>query len=212
MESTKQSEQPGAQSENQPPQIAVPPSNVLREELEAGLKYTHLVCEGLKNQVAGSAGDLYALVDLLIRKGVVSYRELEQAKVLAEEAVSQGMEAVPGVKLGPEIDKYALSNLADIPCERKLHLCQAACCRLVFPLGLQDLTEGVVRWNYLRPYYNARNQDGYCVHCKVDCTCEVYQYRPAICRSYDCRTDQRIWANFDEEKLNPDFPQSLKGG
>jgi hypothetical protein len=33
----------------------------------------------------------------------------------------------------------------------------------------------------------------------------VYANRPTICRTYDCRNDARIWADFDAYEINPDL-------
>jgi hypothetical protein len=77
-------------------------------------------------------------------------------------------------------------------------LCQARCCTLSFALSTEDLDEGVIRWDYGQPYLiRQRASDGYCVHNDPDSHgCTVHAFRPRVCRSYDCRKDTRIWADF----------------
>ncbi len=80
-----------------------------------------------------------------------------------------------------------------------MHLCKARCCTFGFPLSFQDLDERIVKWNYEHPYKNRqRPEDGYCVHNSCDDKgCEIYDHRPSVCRTYDCREDTRIWIDFE---------------
>jgi Fe-S-cluster containining protein len=99
-------------------------------------------------------------------------------------------------EIGAAVDKYAMRALPAIDCEARLPLCRARCCTLRFALSRQDLDEGVVRWDPARPYAIAQREDRTCVHLHAG-RCEVYAQRPAVCRSYDCRGDGRIWLDFD---------------
>ena len=101
-------------------------------------------------------------------------------------------------------DKYALdAQHPPIDCGARLALCHAACCRLRVPLTRQDLDEGIVQWDREQPYLNRRQSDGYCVHCDTTRRCAVYEQRPGLCRTYDCRDDGRIWVDFDRRVPNP---------
>jgi Fe-S-cluster containining protein len=68
-----------------------------------------------------------------------------------------------------------------------------------FPLSSVDLDEGVIRWDYGQPYMiRQRASDGFCVH--NDPTthgCTVHAQRPAACRRYDCRKDERVWIDYE---------------
>jgi len=103
-------------------------------------------------------------------------------------------------------DKYALKDLPQIDCETRIPLCRGRCCKLHFSLSFQDLTENVVKWDYARPYrILQRVTDGYCVHNDPDTKgCGVYDNRPAICRTYDCREDSRIWLDFEKRIPAPE--------
>jgi Fe-S-cluster containining protein len=76
---------------------------------------------------------------------------------------------------------------------------------LLVALSVQDIQEGVVRWDYLHPYTIARAPSGYCTHCRPDLGCGVYEHRPAVCRGYDCRADKRIWADFEAGTLSDEL-------
>jgi Fe-S-cluster containining protein len=101
-------------------------------------------------------------------------------------------------------DKYTVTPSTP-PCDELLPICQARCCTLTFALSTADLDEGVIRWDYGQPYLiRQRKSDGYCVH--NDATtrgCTAHEHRPRVCRVYDCRTDKRIWADFDKRELAP---------
>jgi Fe-S-cluster containining protein len=86
-----------------------------------------------------------------------------------------------------------------INCHERIHACKGACCALRFALSRQDVEEGVVRWDLGRPYLNRQAADGYCVHSDpTSRSCGAYAQRPAPCRIYDCRSDDRIWLDFDK--------------
>jgi hypothetical protein len=102
----------------------------------------------------------YALIELLIDKGVLTEEELNERKRkvgerLVEKLKGDGM----GVMLqGSEVDKYKFEGGATIDCENRVHLCKAACCRLGFALSRQDIEERVVKWDLSRPYMNRRGR------------------------------------------------------
>jgi Fe-S-cluster containining protein len=80
-------------------------------------------------------------------------------------------------------------------------------------LSKQDIYEGILKWDLGSPYLIAQDKDGYCTHFERDtCRCTVRENRPVPCRGYDCRSDKRIWLDFDNKIVNPninrpDWPQ-----
>ena len=94
-------------------------------------------------------------------------------------------------------NKYEVANEGP-PCAELIHICQARCCKLSFALSTADLDEGVIRWDYGQPYLiKQRASDAYCVHNDPDSHfCTVHEYRPRVCRKYDCSNDSRIWIDF----------------
>ena len=114
------------------------------------------------------------------------------------------------------VSKYSFKGGAEIDCQSRLPLCKAACCRLPFALSKEDVQEGIVKWDLGQPYINARDEDGYCRQMdRGTCRCTVYANRPIPCRGYDCRSDKRIWVNFENRVVNPkladpNWPQCLE--
>jgi len=148
----------------------------------------------------------YALAEVLVGKGLLGLDELDKARKGVEARMSTDL-AQRGVTVrltDGVADKYEMGEAAvAIDCGSRLHLCHAACCRLRFALSEQDVEEGIVQWSVREPYLNRQSEDGYCVHINTDRFCGVYENRPPICRSYDCRRDKRIWVDFETRIPNP---------
>jgi hypothetical protein len=172
-------------------------------ELEEGLRQLHR----MEMQTKLALERVEALVTAAIR--VLQRAELvtEQA-VLAEAddqliAVKRAHENDARIYLGPDVDKTKVES-PTIDCASLMHLCKARCCRLSVALDFQDLDDGL-RWEYKRPYeLRRRREDGYCVYSQPGTyRCDVYTKRPAICRTYDCRNDKRVWEDFEAKKPAP---------
>lgn len=101
------------------------------------------------------------------------------------------------IELATDVDKYAVTG-EPIDCEARLHLCHARCCSFQVLLSRQDVTEGELTWDIDHPYRLSRAADGYCGHLgRDDGHCQRYEHRPATCRSYSCKTDRRVWIDFE---------------
>ena len=174
------------------------PRPIVPEDVERGLRFNHQVEHQTRQRVAELSASYYALLETLVARGVIPLSEHERRRQTALEHEQSKLrdELAPLVSLHP--DKYAIKQLPSIDCAARMPLCRARCCTLVFPLSTQDLDERVLRWDYGKPYLIARRPDGYCVHNEAGtCRCNVYEQRPAVCRTYDCRGDKRIWTDFD---------------
>jgi Fe-S-cluster containining protein len=185
-----------------------PLAEELRRELVSGLLYTHHRANTNTSRTLEVTAFAYALIELLIEKGLVTEAELnERKRVVGQRLVEKFNRAGMAVELqDSQIDKYHYEDAPPIDCENRVHLCKAACCRLRFPLSPQDLDEGIVKWDLPRPYLIARGPDGYCRHLeRGSCRCTIYQHRPLPCRAYDCRKDERIWADFDNKVVSPEL-------
>ncbi len=178
-----------------------------REEIVDGLRYVHYQLGANTGKVLEVASFLYALVELLIEKGILTEEELNERKVsvasrLVEKFRELGMGAVFQEK---ERDKYTLESEAQIDCENRVHLCQAACCKMSFALSRQDIEEGKLRWNLGKPYLIAKGEDGYCYHLEQSSyQCTARGHQPVPCRAYDCRNDKCIWLDFEKGTINPE--------
>lgn len=184
------------------------PAEGLREEIVGGLLYCHHRANSNTSKTLEVSAFTYALIELLVEKGLLTEEELNERK---QEAGKRLVEKFTESGMGAEIqeskiDKYDFDESPRIDCENRVHLCKAACCRLRFPLSRQDIEEGVVKWDLSHPYLIARRADGYCNHLDGEKSqCTVYEHRPLPCRAYDCREDKRIWVDFENRIVSPDF-------
>ena len=168
-------------------------------DLEDGLRFLHTLSMQSKMDLVGLNSRVLALIEQLVASGALDLRAFDERRKLVAEREAKRMtdEGHVRVLVDQTPDKYALADLPEIDCHARLHLCKARCCALSLALSFQDLNERVVQWDYARPYHIRQREDGYCVHNNCQTRgCEVYEHRPAVCRSYDCRSDARIWKDF----------------
>lgn len=104
------------------------------------------------------------------------------------------------LQLGDAVDKYALPPQDGPPCMELIPICRGRCCQFDHALSSQDLDEGVIEWDRGKPYLIKHGADGFCVHFDRDGRgCGEYAHRPALCRTYDCRKDPRIWIDYEQK-------------
>jgi Fe-S-cluster containining protein len=171
-----------------------------RAEVERGLQFAHIMMMVNQNQGQEAIAVLQALVNVLLRKGVINKDDLNGPMEEARKEIEAA--PVPRVRLAEMGDKYAETENIEIDCHNRIHLCHARCCSFRFFLTKQDLDEGVARWDYGNPYWIKQAADGYCVHSDPGTrACTIHPKRPHVCRRYDCRQDPRVWIDF--EKMIP---------
>jgi hypothetical protein len=180
----------------------------LREEVAQGFLYAHSRANANSSKLLEVASFSYALIELLSERGLITIEELDRRKEevnkrLVEKFAEKGM----GVALTAEENGASGELLnVEIDCEKRLHLCQAACCRLRFALTVPDVEKGAVKWNLGQPYMIRQGADGYCFHFdRASQHCGIYEDRPFVCRAYDCRKDQRIWQDFENRIVSPEL-------
>jgi len=194
-----------------------------RQEIAQGLLYTHTRLNTNTKKSLETASFLYALVELLEEKGLISVDELDERKeIVAQRLVQRYRENGSGVLLqDPEYDKYAFDQQVEFDCADRIQLCRAACCRLPFALSRQDIREGIVHWDLGQPYLIAHDGNGTCAHLDpATQVCTIWTGRPVPCRAFDCRGDARIWLDYENRIANPaiyrdDWPACIaeeKGG
>jgi hypothetical protein len=180
----------------------------LRNDVAEGLMFSHSRENANTSKVLEVASFSYALIELLNERGIISLEELDERKrKVGQRLVEKFAEKGMGVALtDDEKDKYSYEGAVKIDCENRMTLCRGACCRLRFALTVQDLEEGEVKWEFGRPYMIRHDADGYCHHLERETKhCGVYEKRPIVCRSYDCRKDKRIWADFENRVVSDDL-------
>ena len=183
-------------------------SEPFRQEVAAGLLYVHSRANANTSKLLEVASFSYALMELLMERGIISVEELDDRKrVVGERLLEKFTENGMGVAVTKDgADKYAYQSTVQIDCESRIPLCRAACCRLRFALSVQDVEEGRVKWELGRPYMIRHDADGYCHHLdRRRQGCGIYDERPVVCRGYDCRKDTRIWADFENRVVSPEL-------
>ncbi len=173
--------------------------DLLRTDLAHGLRFLHTMGEETRRAVYETALTVLALVEELRVTGLIEDAEHARRLAQAEIAELARVKENSRVRMELRVEKYAITDLPDIPCPELIPLCRGRCCTLHFSLSKQDLNERVVKWNYQFPYVIRQGEDGYCVHNDPETRgCTVYEHRPATCRSYDCRNDKRIWVDYEK--------------
>lgn len=190
----------------------MPNAHIDEGEFVDGLLYCHYQLNANALKLFEALAYSYSLIEILIAKGIVGIEELDQRKNAVAQRLAERFEQE---RIGTQIydgekDKYNLKEQeVIIDCASRLPICRGACCRLEFALSAQDIKEGIVRWNLGQPYVNRKAEHGHCVHWDPKTfKCTVYEHRPAICRSYNCRHDERIWLDFENCVINPALFQS----
>lgn len=142
------------------------------------------------------------LLDALILRGQVpdSFRRLAK-KIQADRGVK--------LRLSMVDDKYGVES-PDIDCASRIPLCGARCCSFDVALSKQDLLEKKLPFVIERPYELPRDPVTKKCACMDDAgACTAYEYRPATCRTYDCREDRRVWIDY-EARIPAPLPESIR--
>lgn len=149
------------------------------------------------------ARQLWAVIDLLVEVLVDRGMLTDGHRRVVDKLRRRSPAMRPPVRLYRGPDKYTIQG-AEIDCAARLDQCHARCCALEVELSQQDLDERQLPWRIDEPYVLVRDADGYCINLdRRDGTCCDYQHRPARCREFDCRKDQRIWVDFDANVAVP---------
>ncbi len=178
----------------------------IQNDLSSGLLYTHTRINDNTKKTLESTSFLYALIELLNEKGLLSIEERdERKKRVADRLVSKFTESGIGLMYqDPEYDKYTFEHETRVDCQSRLHICKAICCKFPFSLSRQDVEEGIIRWDFGRPYLIAHDADGYCVHLdRKTFLCTVHQHRPVPCRGFDCKDNEKwqVWLDYENKAM-----------
>lgn len=176
----------------------------LEHQVERGNLFMHHSLGFSFSRLGEVESFLYGLIDILLAKGILSSEELSTAtQTVQEELLNRG--EIPGTGVILRSDEAGIEEppLLRVDCAARMHICHAVCCKLDFPLNSLELESGKVKWDLGRPYFIRHEADGYCTHNhrELGC-CNVYADRPAVCRSYSCADDKRIWKDFERMELN----------
>jgi len=111
----------------------------------------------------------------------------ERSQILA--AALKNMVMIDGKVYGLEDDT---EPEAFVDCASKTALCRAECCKYVFALTRAEVSSGIYKYNPERPFYLARDADGYCPYLdRATFKGEIHAQRPVRCRKYACPWSSR---------------------
>ena len=179
--------------------------NALEDQVLRGSLFTHTAIGNQANRINEAESFVFGLIDVLIEKGTIKEDEIKEATAkIREEMLEKGEIAHAGVQL--RIDGKKDKEFTPVNCEERMHICNAICCKLNFPLSAEEVEKGNVKWDLGQPYHIRHKKSGFCVHLdeKKGC-CSVYNDRPKVCSKYSCATDKRIWKDFDNMVLNTEW-------
>lgn len=177
------------------------------QKIAEGLLYTHVRINNDTTKILESSSFLYALIELLDEKGIISIEELNNRKDdVVKRLVGKFVESGIGLLYqDSEDDKYTFEHETVVDCQSRLSTCKAICCKFPFALSKQDVNKGVIRWEFARPYLIAHGSDGYCVHLDRETyRCTVHDKRPLPCRGFDCHDNEKwqVWLDYDKKIIN----------
>lgn len=186
----------------------------LRQETARGLRYCHQRINANTSKSLEVASFLYAMIEILVEKGLLTVVELDERKQkIAERFVQKFKDSGLGLMYqDPEYDKYTFEHESHVDCENRIAACRAMCCKFPFALSQQDIEEGIMQWDFDRPYLIAHGADGYCVHLdRATFECTVRDHRPVPCRGFDCRNNPtwHVWLDFENSVINSELAEAL---
>jgi Fe-S-cluster containining protein len=173
----------------------------LHRQVERAGLFTHTTLTRLSARINESESFLYAIIDLMAQKGLVTPEEITEAvQQVRQELVEKQEAAHPGLAL--RVDGESDDEYTPVNCEERWHVCKAICCKLDFALNAEEVESGKIKWDMGRPYYIRHEQSCFCTHLNLKTKqCGVYNNRPAVCKKYSCAKDTRIWKDFDKMEL-----------
>jgi len=189
--------------------------STLQNDISRGLLYTHTRINANTTKTLEATSFLYALIELLNEKGILSIEELdERKKQVAQRLMTKFIESGIGLMhQDSEYDKYTFKHEVRVDCQSRLHICKAVCCRFPFALSRQDVEEGIINWEFGRPYLIAHDEDGYCVHLdRKNYRCRVWEQRPVPCRGFDCKDNEKwkVWEDYGEMVVNEGLMEQIE--
>ena len=111
-----------------------------------------------------------------------NYSDEEKVKILS--VALKNLVMIDGKLYGLEDDS---EPDAVVDCASKISLCRADCCSYEFALTQEEVKKGFYKHNPSRPYYMAKDADGFCPYLdRVTFFCSIHDIRPRRCRKYTC--------------------------
>ncbi len=181
----------------------------LEEQTRRASLFAQTVASGQIARANQTEAAVYGLIDLLIKKGALSSDEVAAAiEQTGRDMHEAGRQATLEVVVREDAPAPAVSADA-IDCAARIPYCKASCCRLRWPMTLEEVESGPVKWDLGRPFFNRHGAHGYCHQFDAESHgCNVYEQRPQPCRQYSCADDGRIWLDFENMVPNTEWIES----
>jgi Putative zinc- or iron-chelating domain len=178
----------------------------LDEQARRGSLFAQAVVSRQMARANQTEAAVYGLIDLLIEKGAFSSDEVTAAiEHTGHEMRDAGRQQTLEVIVREDSSEPAVPA-GEIDCAARIPFCQAACCKLRWPLTLAEVESGPVKWDLGRPFLNRHGAHGYCHQLDAGThACQVYAERPEPCRQYSCVDDDRIWLDFENMVPNTEW-------
>ncbi len=114
----------------------------------------------------------------------LSGEEKQHLIAVMEKMLEMGIGAIYGEEEEEEPE-------AAVDCNSEIAECRARCCTYHFALTKTEVEKGHIRHNPKRPFFIARDADGYCPHLdRRTLRCRIWTERPLRCRRYDCTREE----------------------
>ncbi len=183
----------------------------LDEQARRGSLFAQAVASGQMARANQTEAAVYGLIDLLIQKGALTSDEVAAAiEQTGNDMRDAGRQANLEVIVREDGPEPAVSA-DEIDCAARIPFCKASCCRLRWPLALEEIESGPVNWDLGRPFLNRHGAHGYCHQLDIDThACHVYDQRPTPCRQYSCIGDGRIWLDFENMVPNTEWIEGFR--
>lgn len=188
-----------------PPLVDHPQLHVdgLRDAVRAGLQRVHADLAATQRWELEQAAIVQSLLQILMSKGLVLAHELDPLYPQMYQALSAHRAAEP---VGPKTSPAALDPTEpdDLDCASHHASCGAACCSSfnVF-LTPEEAAAGRWAWDVSAPYRLLADAHGVCVYFDRErLGCSIWQDRPLSCRTFDCRSDGRVWDDYAARRLS----------
>jgi Putative zinc- or iron-chelating domain len=183
----------------------------LDEQVRRGSLFVQAVASRQMARANQTEAAVYGLIDLLIEKGALTTAEVTQAvERTGAEMREAGRQATLEVIVREDSSEPAVPA-DEIDCATRIPFCKASCCRLRWPLTLEEVESGPVKWDLGRPFLNRHAAHGYCHRLDIESHgCQVYEQRPQPCRQYNCAGDDRIWLDFENMVPNTEWIEGYR--
>jgi hypothetical protein len=178
----------------------------LEEQTRRGSLFAQSVASQQMARSNQAEAAIYGLIDLLIKKGALTTEEVTAAIEQTDREMREaGRQATQEVVIREDNSAPAVSA-DEIDCAARIPYCKAACCKLRWPMTLEEVESGPVKWDLGRPFLNRQGAHGYCHQFDIESHgCGVYEQRPLPCRQYSCVDDERIWLDFENMVPNTEW-------